>query len=201
MKGGLLSVHDPAPVVAKGLRNRADLKGFASSVTFVSELQHRLTALVFSQHAETSNELAERCAWGLWQAGMHYDRTPMLPWDGAPYVLPRVYPYADEGSVVWSRHVVSPDAWIYVVGRDKGPKHQSAPYLAAAVDLGFVSGPARWDHRSQYTSMRRAPAGDGWKVGDVVEECDVETGTKQKRVKPSLHPARVLEALADTESA
>jgi hypothetical protein len=200
MRGGLLSVHDPAPVVAKGLRNRADLKGFASSVTFVSELQHRLVALVLSPRAETANELAERCAWGVWQAGMHYDRDPMLPWDGVPYAVPRVYPHADEGSLVWSRPVVSPDAWLFVFGKPNGAKHQSARYLAAAVDFGFISGPARWDHRSQYTSSRRAPVGDGWKVGDVVEECDLETGTKQKRVKPSLHPARVLAALADIES-
>ena len=197
MKGALVSIHDPAPCRLVARTNREPRRAFASSVTLVRELSHRLLALVAAPTPEISNEMAERVAWGLWQAGMHFDRTPLLPWDGVPYDPPKLYPHPEPGSTVWSRPTVEPQSWIYVFGGgDKGPSYLTAIKLAAACDYGMVSGPARWDHRSQYTSARRAPVGDGWTVGDVVDELDAETGSKRKRVRPALRPAAVFAAIA-----
>lgn len=190
----LVSVYDPAPVTIAGKANRMPRKGWSCSVVFVSDLSDRLVAQVFSPSKSDAVELAERVGWGVWRAGMHYEGQALLPWDGAPYAPPSVHPYASEPGH-WARAVVEPMAWIFVHGRleETGPQWGRASYFAACADLGLVSGPARWDHRAQYCSIRRAPTADGWTVDDAVSEMGEPHVVKRRR---GVHPVAVLHALA-----
>lgn len=184
----LLSVLDPHPVSLYGRANVSRQAAHACSVTYVNGLSDTLVALVAAVRAEEAVELAERVAWGLWRAGANHDGSALLPWAGVPYEVPRVPPHQAPAES-WSRRIESPRAWLWTF---PGPeKWQSCAYHAAAADLGLVSGPARWDHRAQYTSARRVPTADGWSLGDSVAELG-----DSPRKRPVVHPVAVLRALA-----
>ena len=186
----LISIHDPHPTVLKGKRNVADRKAFVTSVTFVDCLDDALLAQVAADTAEESAEIAERVAWGIWRAGMHYDGRPVVPWDSASFEVPRVFPHASKSDHrPWCRRVVIPDALVWVHG---GPAPWQTPkYLAACADLGLVQGPSRWNHRSQYLSSRHMP--ENVTVQDALGE--IGDAPLSKRMK--IRPVAVLKAIAE----
>lgn len=166
----LVSILDPMPVSLEGRSNQPRLRAHAVTITFVRELEDHALAIVASPDLASATELAERVAWGIWRAGTS-PQEPLLPWDGVAYKRPSVPPHRELKSS-WSRRIESPRAFLWVFD---GPEpFHTRRALAGAADLGLVSGPARWDHRSQYTTLRRTPRADGWGgteelVGELTE--------------------------------
>ena len=182
----LISIYDPAPVKLRGKAHRADREGFLTSVVYVENLDHRVLAQVFSVYEPESVEIAERVGWGMWRAGLHYDGEPIAPWDAAHYSLPAVHPAPNPTDLAWSRQTASPETVMFVYGRlhEGRQRWGSVRYAAACADLGLVSGPSRWDHRTQFSTARRVPTHDGWETADLVEEMSTGTdSTKPKRAK------------------
>jgi hypothetical protein len=186
----LISIHDAAPVALRGRRNVADRRAWVSAITFVDCLNDALLAHVAADTPEQSTELAERVAWGVWRAGMHYDGQQMIPWDAASYEPPVLWPHPAKSELrPWSRRVVLPPAMLWVYG---GPLAWQTPkYLAACADLGLMNGPARWDHRSQYLSQRSLPR--DVTVSDALGE--IGDAPLSKRMK--IRPTAIIKAIAE----
>lgn len=191
----LISIYDAAPVVLRGKAHRADRKGHLTSVVYIENLDHRVLAQVFAVKEQESVELAERVGWGMWRAGLHYDGKPIAPWDPAHFTLPSVHPPPRATDLAWCRQTALPEAWIFVYGelQEGTPRWGSPRYFAACADMGLVSGPERWDHRSQYSTLRRAPTHVGWKTEELVEE--MEGDTAQKAIARSAKPGSAVALL------
>ena len=195
----LISIYDPAPVTLRGKAHRADRKGFLTSVVYVETLSHRVLAQVFSVYEAESVEIAERVGWGMWRAGLHYDGQPIAPWDPANFSLPKVHPAPNPDDFAWSRQTASPETVIFVYGSLQQGRERwgSVRYSAACADLGLVSGPARWDHRTQFSTARRVPTDEGWETADLVEELSTEADAKKaKRTKAPASAVADLHRLA-----
>lgn len=158
----LVSVYDAHPVGAGA--------GFVSSVVFVEELSHRLLAQAFSADAHKALVLAERVAWGFWRRGKaQTGAASPFEWSrgDAPF---HVFPHAPPGADVLFRPVPEETGLVLVVGTEKGDGWGSAAFGTVSADTGLVQGPARWDHRVQYSTVRRAPRADGWGLADAIDE-------------------------------
>lgn len=189
----LVSVYDPAPhrPMTGPLR---DVRGFVSAVVYLNELDTLLLAQSFALTKEHATMLAERVAWGFWRAGHSSEQEPVYQWQDAEQSAMFVHPYAPKGARVLARATEEPDGVIFVVGSDK-PKIGGLVYGSACADLGLVTGPARWDHRTQYSTLRRFATGRGWTTADAIDEAGVLPAMKQRRRGPK--PYDVIAALVD----
>jgi hypothetical protein len=171
-----------------------DVRGFVAAVVYHVELDSLLLAQSFALTPQHATEIAERVAWGFWRNGLNGTEHPRYEWQQADQGAMFVHPYAPKGAGVLARATEGPDGVVFVVGHHR--KGMGAlQYGAACADLGLITGPARWDHRSQYTTLRRVPTGDGWSSLDAIDEAGALPQMKQRRKGPA--PVAVLRALAD----
>lgn len=188
----LISILDPYPTALVGRANQPRLRVHAVTVTYVRELEDHALAVVAAPSLVDATWLAERVAWGLYRAGTS-SQEPLLPWDGVPYRAPAVPPHAELGST-WARRIESPRAFLWVT---EGPeKWQTLRALAGAADLGLVSGPARWDHRTQYSTARRTPREDGWTTEEALGELAAGETVSKRLKRRGVSPVSVLRAIA-----
>jgi len=184
---GLISIYDAHPCRLRARSNRADFRGHVASVVFVDRLESRLVAQIVTLAASDAQYLAERVGWGFWRAGREYDGAALVPWDGVPYEAAAVPPVPKADDASWSRSIVEPFGALFVFGRphETGPRFGRVSYAAACADLGLVQGPQRWDHRVQYTTTRRQPAGLDWKIADFLDELE-DGKARLRRRKPDV---------------
>lgn len=179
----LVSVYDPAPI---------RLGGFVASVVYVEELSSHLLAQAFSPTEVGATELAERMAWGIWRTGRAEPGLSPFSWEPTARAF-AVYPFAPTNADILTRRSNDPIGVLCVVGH---PTHEflSVARLSMAADSGLIGGPARWDHRNQYTTVRRVPTKTGWSTRDAIDEAGEMPRMRQRASGP--RPVDVLATIA-----
>lgn len=188
----LVSVYDPAPHRPETGPLRG-VRGYVASVVYLHDLDSLLLAQGFALSEVDATMLAERVAWGFWRAGFHPPEKAYR-WQEATNEAMRVHPYAPRGLATMARATEAPDGVVFVVGSEKAGVGGLEHGMACA-DLGMIMGPARWDHRSQYSTVRRVATGQGWSTVDAIDEQGALPAMRQRRKGPPV--VEVLRTLSE----